>query len=132
MGRYYVGDLDGKFKRITTSVRIRVDQLDRIRQERFNLSTFIEDCLDYFWEIRNPELDQERIQKIADSVKKAIPQPISKEIKVKMKKRSHCPQLSTEVYKDFFKSETCLFPNCEPYKKGLCRFSKPTDDEKES
>lgn len=132
MGRYYVGDMDTKFTRITTSVRIRTDHLDRVKLERFNLSNFIEDCLDYYWGMRSPEKDLENLQRIADAVKKAIPRSISKEIKeikVEMRKRVFCPQLSSDVYEDFFKGDLCLFPNCESYKRGLCRFSKPTDDE---
>lgn len=120
--RYYVGDPE-KFRRVTTSVRIRVDQLDRIRKERFNLSNFIEDCLDYYWGIRNPDQDIEKIKRKVDATRKAFAAPISKEIKTF--KKVHCPSTKSDVYTNFFKnSELCDGEDCEFYKSGECPFGK--------
>ncbi len=79
MARYYAGDPQ-KFQRVTTSVRIRMEQMERVRKERFNLSNFIEDCLDYYWGERNPIDDMKELQKRADAAARAQAVPISKEL----------------------------------------------------
>ncbi|NVM22853.1 MAG: hypothetical protein HWN68_13860 [Desulfobacterales bacterium] len=79
MGRYYAGDPQ-KFQRVTTSVRLRIEQMERVRKERMNLSNFIEDCLDYYWNVRNPIDDARELQKRADAAARAQAVPISKEL----------------------------------------------------
>lgn len=125
MVRHYVGDPQ-KFQRITTSVRLRIDQFDRIKKDRFNLSIFIEDCLDYYFGIRTPAGDKKKIDKIAEAVSKAKPVMISKEIPAKFTKKEkiYCPRADQNVYEDFFKSELCEGEECRFYKTGECPFVK--------
>lgn len=79
MARYYTGDPQ-KFQRVTTSVRIRMEQMERVRKDRMNLSNFIEDCLDYYWGERNAIDDARELQKRADAAARARAVPISKEL----------------------------------------------------
>jgi len=123
--KYYVGNPD-KFQRVTTSIRLRVDQYDRIKKDRLNLSYFIEDCLDYYWGIRTPAGDLKEIEKKANAVAKVQPVASSKEIPKEFtkKEKAWCPLAKQQVYKDFFKSEMCDGEECRFYKTGECRFAQ--------